>query len=265
MGRLLVPTNSGKAVPLASVADITLGAGASSIERYDRQRQITLQANLKGVTLGEALAAINELPAIKTMPAQVKRYDTGDSELLHEMFDSFVMAMTVGVLTVFVVLVLLYRTLLQPLTIMMALPLSIGGALLALWASHASLSLPAMIGILMLMGIVGKNGILLVDCIIERRRAGMSRQVAITTACRQRAQPIVMTTLAMIAGMLPVLIGWAAGAAFRTPMAIALIGGLITSTALSLLFIPVIYTFIDDFETALLPKLRRLTSLEHVG
>ena len=265
IGRLPVPTHDGKVVPLASVARVSLGAGPSSIERYDRQRQITLAANLNSATLGAALAAIDALPAIKALPAGVARHATGDSELLGEMFDSFVMAMMVGILAVFAVLVLLYRTLLQPLTIMMALPLSIGGALLALWASHASLSLPAVIGILMLMGIVGKNGILLVDCIIECRRSGMPRQVAILAACRQRAQPIVMTTLSMIAGMLPVLLGLAAGTAFRTPMAIALIGGLLASTALSLLFIPVIYTVIDDIETALLPRLRRLTSLEQTS
>jgi HAE1 family hydrophobic/amphiphilic exporter-1 len=261
IGRLLVPTNDEKMVPLSAVADLALGAGPTSVERYDRQRQITLEANLNGVTLGKALAAINQLPAIQNLPAGVKRYDTGDAELLAEMFSSFAMAMTAGVLIVFGVLVLLFRTLLQPITIMIALPLSIGGALLALLFTQSSLSLPAVIGILMLMGIVGKNGILLVDFIVERRQSGLNRREVILEACLQRAQPIVMTTLAMIAGMTPVLLGLGAGTAFRTPMAVAVIGGLITSTALSLLFVPVIYTLMDDFDAWLSPKLKSLTTL----
>jgi HAE1 family hydrophobic/amphiphilic exporter-1 len=158
---------------------------------------------------------------------------------------------------------LLFRTVLQPFTIMTALPLSVGGALLALLLTHSSLSLPAMIGSLMLMGIVGKNGILLVDFIIEqRKRSGVSRTEAIIVACQQRAQPILMTTLAMIAGMVPVILGLGAGTAFRAPMAIAVIGGLVTSTALSLLFVPVVYTFVDDFEAWVTPKLRKLTTLK---
>lgn len=261
IGGLQVPSGNDQIVPLSSVANISLGAGPTRLERYDRQRQITLEANLNHATLGQAIQAINQLPSIRHLPAGVKRFDTGEAELLQEMFDSFALAMTAGVLMVFGVLVLLFRAVFQPLTIMMALPLSVSGALLALLLTGAELSLPAMIGILMLMGIVGKNGILLVDCMIERRRDGLTRDQAIVIACQQRAQPIVMTTLAMIAGMIPVILGLGAGTAFRAPMATAVIGGLVTSTALSLLFIPVIYSFVDDFENWLAPKLKRLTTL----
>jgi HAE1 family hydrophobic/amphiphilic exporter-1 len=169
--------------------------------------------------------------------------------------------MVAGVVTVFLVLVLLFRTLLQPATIMFSLPLSICGALLALLLTGYALSLPAIIGILMLMGIVAKNGILLVDFIIENRASGIGLHASVINACRQRSRPIVMTSLAMIAGMLPIILGIGAGTAFRTPMALTVVGGLISSTVLSLLFIPVLYTLINDFELWLSPKLKSLTTL----
>ncbi len=260
--QLLVPNADGKMIPLNAIADINLNAGPSSVERYDRERQITMEANLNGVTLGEALDAIDKLDGIKKLPHGVRRYDTGDAELLKEMFDSFSMAIVAGALIVLGVLILLFRTVLQPLTIMIALPLSIFGAFLALMIAHASLSLPAVIGVLMLTGIVGKNGILLVDCIIDNVKKGESRHLAIVDACRQRARPIVMTSVAMIAGMIPLTLGLGAGTAFRQPMAIAVIGGLVTSTALSLLFVPVIYTFVDDVESWLTPKLKSFMTVE---
>jgi len=265
IGALLVATEDGHTVTLSSVADFSLNAGPTSIDRYDRQRQVTLEANLNGsARLGDALKAIEALPGIKHLPDGVKRYDTGDAELLTEMFRSFSMAMVTGVLLVFAVLVLLFRTVVQPITIMAALPLSIGGALLALLISHATLSLPAVIGMLMLMGIVGKNGILLVDAIIEQRRQGLTRTDAIMQASQQRAKPILMTTVAMIAGMMPVMLGIGAGTAFRVPMATTVIGGLITSTALSLIFVPVIYVFMDDFENWIKPKMRKLLGINQV-
>jgi HAE1 family hydrophobic/amphiphilic exporter-1 len=216
---------------------------------------------LNHATLGEGLQAIEDLPAFKNMPKTVQRYDTGDAELLNEMFDSFLMALLAGALIVLGVLVLLFRTVLQPITIMVALPLSIFGACLALWLTGASLSLPAVIGILMLTGIVGKNGILLVDCIIESVAMGKSRHDAIIEAAQQRARPIVMTSMAMIAGMFPLVLGFGAGNAFREPMAVAVIGGLLASTALSLLFVPVVFVLIDDLEKWLTPKLRGLLGL----
>ncbi len=261
ISRLLVPSLEGTLVPLSEVADVTLGAGASSITRYDQSRQIMLEADLNNVTLGEALDLVEELPAIKNLPASIKRIDTGDAEMLAEMFNSFSTAMVAGVVTVFLVLVLLFRTLLQPATIMFSLPLSICGALLALLLTGYALSLPAIIGILMLMGIVAKNGILLVDFIIENRASGIGLHASVINACRQRSRPIVMTSLAMIAGMLPIILGIGAGTAFRTPMALTVVGGLISSTVLSLLFIPVLYTLINDFELWLSPKLKSLTTL----
>ena len=261
LAQLLVPNNEGIVMPLSAVADVNFAAGPASILRYDRQRQITLEANLNHATLGEGLQAIEDLPAFKNMSKTVQRYDTGDAELLNEMFDSFLMALLAGALIVLGVLVLLFRTVLQPITIMVALPLSIFGACLALWLTGASLSLPAVIGILMLTGIVGKNGILLVDCIIESIAMGKSRHDAIIEAAQQRARPIVMTSMAMIAGMFPLVLGFGAGNAFREPMAVAVIGGLLASTALSLLFVPVVFVFIDDLEKWLTPKLRGLLSL----
>ena len=261
IGQMLVPNADGMMLPISAVADVNFTAGPASILRYDRQRQITLEANLNNATLGEALQAVEQLPALKNMPKTVQRFDTGDAELLGEMFDSFLMALVAGALIVLGVLVLLFRTVLQPLTIMVAVPLSIFGACLALWLTGASLSLPAVIGILMLTGIVGKNGILLVDCIIETIAAGKSRHEAILEAAAQRAKPIVMTSMAMIAGMLPLVLGFGAGSAFREPMAIAVIGGLLASTALSLLFVPVVFVLIDDFEKKITPKLRSLLTL----
>ena len=262
IGQLLVPNSDGVMLPISAVADINFTAGPASILRYDRQRQMTLEANLQNATLGEGLQAIESLPALKNMPKSVQRFDTGDAELLGEMFDSFLMALVAGALIVLGVLVLLFRTVLQPITIMVALPLSIFGACLALLLTGASLSLPAVIGILMLTGIVGKNGILLVDCIIETIAAGKTRHDAILEAAQQRARPIVMTSMAMIAGMFPLVLGFGAGNAFREPMAIAVIGGLLASTALSLLFVPVVFVLIDDLEKWLTPKLRRLLTLE---
>jgi HAE1 family hydrophobic/amphiphilic exporter-1 len=262
LAQLLVPNNEGVVMPISAVADVSFAAGPASILRYDRQRQITLEANLNQATLGEGLQAIEDLPAFKNMPKTVQRYDTGDAELLGEMFDSFLMALVAGTLIVLGVLILLFRTVLQPITIMVALPLSIFGACLALWLTGASLSLPAVIGILMLTGIVGKNGILLVDCIIEAVAMGKSRHDAIIEAAQQRARPIVMTSMAMIAGMFPLVLGFGAGNAFREPMAVAVIGGLLASTALSLLFVPVVFVLIDDLEKWLTPKLRHLLTLQ---
>lgn len=261
IGKLLVPNNEGVMLPISAVADVNFSAGPASILRYDRQRQITLAANLNHSTLGQGLDAIEQLPVLKNLPKTVKRFDTGDAELLAEMFDSFLMAMVFGAMVVLGVLILLFRTVLQPVTIMVALPLSIFGACFALWVFGESLSLPSVIGILMLSGIVGKNGILLVDCIIETIALGKSRHDAILEAAQQRAKPIVMTSMAMIAGMLPLVLGFGAGNAFREPMAVAVIGGLIASTVLSLLFVPLFYVLIDDLEQWMTVKFRVLFGL----
>jgi HAE1 family hydrophobic/amphiphilic exporter-1 len=254
-----------RAVPLGAVADIEFGSGPASINRYDNQRQVTLEANLNGVALGDALDAINSLPTLKALPEGVSRHEVGDAEFFSEMFTSFATAMALGILLVFAVLVLLFGNVIQPVTIMVALPLSVGGALLGLLMTGTPLSLPAVIGILMLMGIVGKNSILLIDFVIEKRREGMPRRRALIEAGTQRARPIIMTTIAMIAGMLPIAIGFGIETAFRAPMAIAVIGGLITSTLLSLIFVPIVYTFLDDFEAWIKPRLLRLTTYRPVS
>lgn len=262
IGQMLVPNNEGVLLPISAVADIAFSAGPSNIMRYDRQRQITLEANLNNATLGEGLDQVENLPALKELPSSIKRFDTGDAELLGEMFESFLMAIVVGAIIVLAVLVLLFRTVLQPITIMVALPLSIFGAFFTLWLAGYSLSLPAVIGILMLTGIVGKNGILLVDCIIETIALGKSRHDAILEAAQQRAKPILMTSMAMIAGMLPLIFGLGAGNAFREPMAVAVIGGLVASTSLSLLLVPVVYVLVDDLESWMKPRLARLITID---
>ena len=234
-------------VPLSSVASLSLESGPSEIDRYDRQRYVTVSADLGGMPLGLALNAAQNLPSIRSMPSSVKLIQSGDAETAQELMGGFGMAIIVGVLSVFCVLVLLFRDFLQPVTILSAIPLSLGGAFLALLVVHSELDIPSMIGFIMLMGIVTKNSILLVEyAIVGIRERGLSRAEALLDACHKRARPIVMTTVAMIAGMTPIAIGLGADSSFRQPMAIAVIGGLLTSTALSLLIVPVVYTYIDD-------------------
>jgi len=198
------------------------------------------------------------LPSIQNLPVGVKVVEVGDAEVMGELFASFGLAMLIGILCIYLVLVLLFKGFLHPFTILAALPLSLGGAFVGLLLGHKSFSMPSLIGLIMLMGIATKNSILLVEYAIEARRghdgqdgrpmvAGMNRFDALMDACHKRARPIVMTTIAMGAGMLPIAFGWgSADSSFRSPMAIAVIGGLITSTILSLLVVPVVYAFLDD-------------------
>ncbi len=256
---LPVPTSTGGAVPLKAVADIGFGEGPTKVRRYNQSRRISVEADLNnGATLDTALRKIDQLPAVKNLAQGVRRVDVGDAEVMHELFTNFIIAISTGVLMVFAVLVLLFARVLQPITILSSLPLSIGGAVLALMACHESLSLGVMIGFLMLMGIVAKNSILLVDFAIEEVRAGKDRFTALIEAGHKRARPIVMTTVAMVAGMLPVAIGLGGDNAFRGPMAIAVIGGLITSTGLTLVIVPAAFTLIDDIERWLGPKFGRV-------
>lgn len=239
----------GGPVPVSSVATLSMESGPSQIDRYDRHRYVTVNADLGGTPLGTALAAANALPAVKAMPSSVRLIQTGDAETSAELASGFGAAIVIGILCVYCVLVLLFRDFLQPITILSAIPLSVGGAFLALLAVHSELDIPSMIGLIMLMGIVTKNSILLVEyAIIGMAERGLARYEALIDACHKRARPIVMTTVAMIAGMLPIALGLGADASFRQPMAIAVIGGLVTSTALSLLVVPVVFTYVDDFE-----------------
>ena len=242
-------------IPLASVAAIGLESGPSQIDRYDRRRHVMISADLNGMPLGQAMARVEALPSIRALPSGVALTPAGGAEMGEELGAGFVTALLAGVLCIYGVLVLLFRDFLQPITILSALPLSVGGALLALLLAGSSLSMPAMIGLVMLMGIVSKNSILLVEyALVGLHDRGLSRRAALLDACHKRARPIVMTTVAMIAGMAPIALGLGADASFRQPMAIAVIGGLLTSTALSLLVVPVVFTFVDAFER----RVRRL-------
>ena len=261
LGNLRVSTDSGATVALRSVADIGYGSGPARIERSARLRRISVDADLSGTTLGTALEAIDALPALRELPAGVRRIEYGDAEYMREMFEKFSVAMTFGVLMVYAVLILLFRDFLQPLTILTSLPLAIGGAVGGLLLYGAAIDLPVVIGLLMLMGIVTKNSILMVEFVIEKRRHGMARHEALMQSGAERARPIIMTTIAMVAGMVPALLSTGADAGFRAPMAVAVIGGLITSTLLSLIFVPVVFSYMDDLRNWLAPRLARLTSV----
>ncbi len=244
---LMVSTAAGRSVPLSTVANFELSQGPTAIDRYDRNRRILIGADLVGETpLGNAVQEVLALPAAKNLPAGVEVKQFGDAEIMVEVFEGFAKAMGAGLMMVYAVLVLLFSSFLQPVTILFSLPLSIGGAIVALALTGNPISLPVVIGILMLMGIVTKNAIMLVDFSVEEVKAGVPRNEAIIDAGRKRARPIVMTTIAMVGGMVPSALALDAGGEFRSPMAIAVIGGLISSTVLSLLFVPAVYVLMDD-------------------
>ncbi len=247
LSRLAVPGAKGP-VMLGQVATLTFGGGPAVIDRYDRSRNINFEVELAGIALGDMKTAVDALPSIRNLPPGVQVIEIGDAEVQGELFASFGLAMLTGVLCIYIVLVLLFKAFLHPFTILAALPLSLGGAFVALLLTNKSFSMPSLIGLIMLMGVATKNSILLVEYAIEARREhGMDRLHAILDACHKRARPIVMTTIAMGAGMLPIAVGWgAADSSFRSPMAVAVIGGLITSTFLSLLVIPAVFTIVDD-------------------
>jgi len=247
IGQIRVEGSNGL-VALNNLAEIRVSDGPSQIVRRDRQRQATINVELGGRSIGEVMAEANLLPSLKSLPGGVTQMASGEAERMGELFGSFGLAMVAGVLCIYVVLVLLFHDFLQPATILAALPLSVGGAFLALLITGASFSLSSIMGLLMLMGIVTKNSILLVEyAIMARRERGVSRLDALMDACHKRSRPILMTTIAMAAGMLPIALGFgAADPSFRGPMAISVIGGLVTSTLLSLLVIPVVFTYVDD-------------------
>jgi hydrophobe/amphiphile efflux-1 (HAE1) family protein len=235
-------------VPLSVVADIKLDQGPTSISRYDRQRQATVAADLAGAAAsGDAMAQIDNLPVMRSLPPGVRVTEGQDAEAMKELQGGFSSAMATGLMMVYAVLVLLFGTFLQPITILFSLPLSIGGAIGALWLTGKQLTIPVYIGILMLMGIVTKNAIMLVEFALESIHAGKPREEAMIDAGLKRARPIVMTTIAMVAGMTPSALAVGAGGEFRSPMALAVIGGLIFSTVLSLVFVPAMFMVMDDF------------------
>jgi len=243
--RLSVPGRQGP-VMLGTVASVSMDSGPAQIDRLNRSRNVTLEVELGGRSLGELNEEARALPSMKNLPPSVTIAELGDAQEMQALFESFGIAMLIGVLCIYGVLVLLFHDFMQPMTILAALPLSIGGAFVGLLVTHKALSMPSMIGLIMLMGIVTKNSILLVDYAILARRAGMPRFEALVDACHKRSRPILMTTIAMGAGMLPLALGFGADPSFRSPMAVTVIGGLITSTLLSLLVVPAVYTFVDD-------------------
>ena len=242
-----MPTASGVSVPLSSRGDVRFGQGPSSIQRFNRERRVVISADMApGAELSEGLGTVWALPAVKDMPAGTRIQETGDAEIMGEVFAGFATAMGTGLMLVLVVLILLFGSVFHSVTILGSLPLAIGGVVAGLYLTNNAISMPVVIGILMLMGIVTKNAIMLVDFAIEEVKHGVPRAEAIIDAGRKRARPIVMTTIAMSAGMMPATMALGDGGEFRAPMAIAVIGGLLVSTFLSLIFVPSFFTIMDD-------------------
>ena len=268
IANLPVPTASGGSVPLSRVADISFGSGPTTIQRYNQARRVFIGADLaNGVVKSEATAAINALPVMRNLPAGVSNTAFGEDRWQQEMIRNMIFAVAAGVLLVFSVLVLLYHRLVSPLVNMGSLFLAPFGGLLALGLVGQPISMPVLIGILMLLGIVAKNSILLIDFAIEEMAQGKTRFEAITEAGHKRAVPIVMTTVAMTAGMVPTAISLSGDAAWRAPMGVVVIGGLIVSTVLTLLIVPAAFSLADGLEKRLGPALRRrfLTYEPHHG
>jgi multidrug efflux pump subunit AcrB len=254
LGQLSVPGTRGP-VMLNQVATLEPTSGPAQIDRFNRARNVNFEIELNGQALGDVQARVAALPTVAELPPGIIKTEVGDAEAFSELFSGFLVAMGLGVACIYIVLVLLFHAWVQPVTILGALVLSIPGAMLALFVTGQALSMPAMIGMIMLMGIATKNSILLIDYVlIARRDFGMGKLDAILDACHKRARPIVMTTLAMGAGMMPIALGFGTDPSFRAPMAIVVIGGLITSTFLSLLVIPVLYALVDGAIARLTPR-----------
>ncbi len=254
---LQVPGEDNTLVPLEAVADIRFGSGPARIDRYDRSRQVSVEANLQGISLGEGVKAVQALPAMKSLPPGVVQQPAGDAEIMEEIFSRFGGALALGVMCIYTVLVLLYNNFLHPLTIMVALPLSLGGVILGLMIAQKALGLYALIGIVLLMGIVTKNSILLVDYALINLEAGKSQRQALIEAGVSRLRPILMTSLATVAGTVPLALGIGAGAEVRSPMGIAIMGGFTTSTLLTLVVVPVLFTYIDNFQRWMMQLMQR--------
>lgn len=253
-----VPTAAGHSVPLSSLVDFRFDETVSSIDRFDRERYIKIGADMaEGLTLGQGVERLAELKTVRTLPEGVRIQATGDSDNQGDVFSNFIVAMGSGLMLVLIVLILLFGNVFTPVTILAALPLSVGGVAAALFLTGTAISLPVVIGILMLMGIVTKNSIMLVDFAVEIEAHGHSRYEAIVEACKERVRPIIMTTLAMVGGMVPSMLAIGDGGEFRAPMAIAVSGGLLVSTLLSLIVIPAIHLIVADCSDWVSAKSRR--------
>lgn len=244
---LLIPSRSGL-TPLKTVAQLEMSSGPVQINRRDRKRYITISANLNGTPLGQAMDKINLLPSLMKLPPGIVKDSLGEAKVMADVFGEAIKALMAAVLFIYTVLVLLFGGFLSPLTIMVALPLSLGGAMVALLLWNKPLGLMSLIGIIMLMGIVTKNSILLVEYTMMSINKGVPRYDALIQAGLARIRPILMTTIAMIAGMLPIAMGLGTGTETKSPMAVAVIGGLITSTLFTLVVVPAVYTVVDDFK-----------------
>ncbi len=244
---LQVPSTNGTLVPLSSVATIQLASGAAEIKRFNRQRQVTVEANLEGVSLGDAMAQVRQLPAMNPLPPEVSEEPFGDVKIMRDIFSRFAGALGLAILSIYAILVLLYNNFLYPFGILAALPLSIGGALLGLLVMQKELGLFALIGIVLLMGLVTKNAILLVDFALAGIKEGKPQFHAVVEAGVSRLRPILMTSVSTVAGMTPIALEWGAAGEVRSPMAIAVIGGFTTSTLLTLVVVPVLFTYVNSF------------------
>ena len=254
---LPVPTANGGSVPLERVAEISFGAGPTTIQRRNQNFRIFVGADFApGIVSSDADAKINELPVMKNLPTGVSRAPFGSQEWEQEMQRDFSIALISGTLLVFAVLVLLYRRFMSPLVNMGSLLLAPLGGMLALAIAGQPISMPVFIGILMLFGIVAKNSILLIDFAIEEMERGVPKFQAIMEAGHKRAQPIVMTTVAMTAGMVPTALSIGGDGQWRAPMGTVVIGGLIVSTLLTLLIVPAGFSLADGLEKRAGPWLR---------
>jgi len=255
---LPVQTQTGGSVPLSLVAEIGFGAGPTRIDRINKQRRILIGADLApGVVSGDAMKQIKALPAFRNLPMGVSEMNVGESKFQTEMIQNFVIAVVAGILMVFAVLVLLYRRFVSPLVNMGSLLLAPLGGLIALWLTGDPISMPVYIGLLMLLGIVAKNSILLIDFAIEEMEKGVDKITAIADAGHKRAQPIIMTSVAMIAGMVPTALSLNGDGSWRAPMGVTVIGGLALSTLLTLLIVPASFSLAIGVERWMGPRLRR--------
>nr|MBP9235128.1 efflux RND transporter permease subunit [Hyphomonadaceae bacterium] len=268
LSQLRVPTLNGGFTTLGAVADLTYEAGPGNIQRLYRKRMASVQADFApGKLSGDATEAVDNTKTMQEILAGeeagtgvVTRARVGNEQAQMQMFGGIVVALMAGVALIYSVMVLLFKSVFKPMVILSSLPLSFSGAFLALLITGKEISMPVMIGCVLLLGIAAKNAILLVEFAIEAQQRGKNTYDAILEACRERARPIVMTTVAMSAGMIPTALGIGEGAGFRQPMAIAVIGGLISSTMLSLILVPVVYSFVDQFERFISPWAGRLAT-----
>ena len=246
LGNLLVPSATQRTVRLSDVAQLTLDNGPASIQRYNRQRQITITAGLDGIVLGEAVAMVREKVSELNMKPGYALVFSGGARQLADASNDFGIAVLLAVMFIYMVLASQFNSFVHPLTIMTALPLSLPAGLFALMIFGMTINVYSAIGMLMLFGIVKKNSILQVDYTNTLRERGVERHQALVTASIVRLRPILMTTIAIIAGMLPIAFGRGAGAGSRASMAVTIIGGQILCLLLTLLITPVVYSYFDD-------------------